>query len=141
MQKFAKRLKIIEAIPRSSGQGQEKTILEEFLKMEEVSYESLPCVSFLVDNRYKGDNLKNDFLKYLFIPHERPKKKSLPYRYIHISSHGDGNSIFIGSNEDVEVTPDDMRRYCVSGELPLRGALITLSACGMPVGWICRSIG
>lgn len=146
MAKLIKRLKIIEAIPRSSGQGQEKGILEEFLQMEEESYRPLSYDLFSVDNRFKGDNLKENFLNLLFTPYEQAKKKkpkkkkSYSYRYIHISAHGDGDSISIGPGRCVQVNPNDIHNYCGRDKLPLRGALITLSACGSLLGRFAEAL-
>ena len=52
MPKVKRKLKIVEAIPKKGNPGQEKPILDEFLKMF-----GLRCESLAVDNRKKGDNL------------------------------------------------------------------------------------
>ena len=59
--KLLARLKIVEAIPKTGEAGQERPILEKFLKMRGVKYKSLS-----VKNTYRGENLKNDFLDHLF---------------------------------------------------------------------------
>ena len=134
------RLKIIEAIPPNTGQGQERTVLTEFLQMKDESYRRLQCKSFAVDNRYKGENLKEHFFDHLFARYRirrRVSKKTPPeyryYRYVHISAHGDGDSIFVGSDGDVQITSSDITDLH-RGTFPLRGALITLSACGSLLG-------
>lgn len=146
MAKLIRRLKIIEAIPRSSGQGQEKGILDEFLQMEEESYRPLAYDSFSVDNRCKDDNLKENFLNLLFTSYKQPKNKKIKkqiffsYRYIHISAHGNGDSIFVGSGRRVKINSDDIHDYCDQDKLPLRGALITLSACGSLLGRFAEAL-
>lgn len=88
--KLLARLKIVEAIPKTGEAGQERPILEEFLKMRGVKYKSLS-----VKNTYRGENLKNDFLDHRF-RHYKSHKKDRFYRYVHISAHGDGESISVG---------------------------------------------
>ena len=120
-----KQLKIIEAISTRGNPGQEKPILEEFLKMVELGYESLS-----VDNRKTGETLKKDFLDKLLFG-----KKRRGYRYIHISAHGDGDSLIIGPEQDCYVTSDDVRSHRRNDrKRPLDGSLITVSACGSLLG-------
>ena len=130
-----RKVRIIEGIsPRD--EGQEKPILDEFLKMM-----SVPRDSISVDNRYEKEKLKNDFLYKLF-----RKGKN---RYIHISAHGDGDSLVIGSNKGRIASEDVLKCQHITcqstvrqknlskkslDKKPLDGSLITLSACGNLLG-------
>lgn len=138
MPKLKRQLKIVEAIPKKGNPGQEKPILEEFLKMVDMRYESLA-----VDNRKTEENLKQDFLHKLFFGEKKTR-----YRYIHISAHGDvdGDSLIIGPKQEdpkqnCVVTSDDVRSHWIDRcKRPLKGSLITLSACGNLVGGFAEAL-
>ena len=131
MPKVKKRLRIVEAISKRGNPGQEKPILEEFLKMVGMKYESLA-----VDNRNKQDKLKQDFLEKLLFGGKDDR-----YRYIHISAHGDGDSLCLGPEKDCEITSADVRTHNYSRcEKPLAESLITVSACGSLLGGFPKAL-
>ena len=131
MPKMKRRLKIVEAIPLTGNPGQEKPILDEFLNMIGMKYDSLS-----VDNRFKQDNLRNDFLDKLLF-----ERKDIRYRYIHISAHGNGDSLCLGSEQDCKITSDKVNTYkrepC---KYPFSGSLITISACGSLLGRFAKAL-
>ena len=136
--RLGRRLKIVEAIPGTRDPGQEKPILEEFLNMEIVKYESVA-----VNNQLgKEDRLKQDFLDKLFARYKPSSgEKRHRHRYVHISAHGDGNALGLGVPENrVCLTTDDLRQYCEKKKIYLQDQMITLSACGSLSGGFAETL-
>ena len=135
MPKLKRKLKVVETIQgtEEEGEGQEKPILDEFLKMAE-----LPYTSTSVNHRLTVDNLREDFLDHV-LGYRDDNKKVLRYRYIHISAHGNGDSISIDPGGPRETKCKINSKHVLTHKKdickkPLRGSLITLSACGSLLG-------
>ena len=135
--RLGRRLKIVEAIPGTRDPGQEKPILEEFLNMEMVKYESAA-----VNNTLGNDGLKYDFLGKLLDRYKPSSdEKRHRYRYVHISAHGDGNALGLGVPERrVCLTTDDLQKYCEKKKTYLQDQMITLSACGSLSGGFAETL-
>ena len=134
--RLGRQLKIVEAIPGARNPGQEKPILEAFMKMEMVNYTSLS-----VDNRLAKTNLKNDFLEKLFRRYNPCGEKRHHHRYAHISAHGNGDALGLGVPEhSTSLTTDDLRTYCDRKSVYLYDQLITLSACGSLMGKFAETL-
>ena len=116
MSKPSQRLRIIEGVS-ADDRGQDAPIQEEIAKMTGMKYEVIE-----IDD---GDPVRQ-FLSTLFS--DRP-------RFIHISAHGDGDSIDVGPNGS-EVDSCDIENNGGS----LKGQFITLSACSSLSGRFVQAL-
>ena len=97
------KVRLIEAISKNDA-GQEAVVNSEIMKMAGMEYEV---------KEINGPDAPEAFLRALFT--------GMP-RYIHISAHGDGDSLDIGQGE---ITAADIQEHQGS----LKHQLITISAC------------
>jgi hypothetical protein len=105
-------LRMIETVP--SGEGQEVEILHQFVRdMLEYPVEKLPRVT--------GRTRKADFVELLV---------GGPELHRHVSSHGNGQGLYLHGRRGTVVRAEDLQRGC-QGK-PLKGRFLTVSACGEP---------